>query len=772
MIKPCPKINLLRLFFIFAGLLHLPISASDSEATIEIDLSISSDHVIQPRIYGGFIEFIGSTINRKTGLWAQEIDYRGFEAPDTVGDGAAGGWLILNQGDNVCTWEQDTVRFNRTGSYSQKIEASHFTTGRIGILQSEITFQARESYDLSLYLRGLDLDSGVTVWLLEDTTDWQICDSVSFFGVDQNWTRFDHVMKPTTSVQEGFFAITFQEEGTLWIDEVSLTPQSAVDGVRKAYVDFTKTLKSNIMRYPGGSFADGGGNHWMSGIGETNQRPPNWDNYFGAWQRLDFGTDEFVQYCQNTGMDPQITVNFGSGTPEEAADWVEYTNGNINTPMGQLRAENGHIDPYNIIYWEIGNEQYRDLAIGHTSAENYGEKYVAYTNLMKLVDPAIKTIANGCRYNQSWNDTLLSVAGAKMDYISLHLTCPDLSDNASGHTDEDIYYAVVAGPMKHQLILDQLKEAIDTLTPGQVRIAITELWMTFGRNPLYGHHDNTMETILYIAGLLNRFQHNPFVDIANWTTAGKIKYSTSLSTFYKTAAFYALALYSNYSGSVPIPSTVVCSTYTSPRVGSFAPMDSVPYLDVSITREDNRVFLNTVNRSLENISATIVITGESVLPEAIVRTINGPDFLSSNRQYPHNQVTLEESHLGGIGQTFDYTFPAHSITGIELTTDGNSIEDHMSAIRTFSLKQNYPNPFNPATTITFELPLATRTIVKIYDLLGHEVTTLLDKMTPSGKHEISWDGRDANGRQAGSGVYFYRIEAGPFQASSKMILMR
>ncbi|MBN2030492.1 hypothetical protein JW824_09625 [bacterium] len=83
--------------------------ASDTEATVEIDLSISSDHVVQPEIYGGFIEFISSTINRKNRLWSKEIDYRGFEAADTVGYGAAGRWSILNQGNNVCTSAGETV---------------------------------------------------------------------------------------------------------------------------------------------------------------------------------------------------------------------------------------------------------------------------------------------------------------------------------------------------------------------------------------------------------------------------------------------------------------------------------------------------------------------------------------------------------------------------------------------------------------------------------------------------------------------------------------
>lgn len=63
------------------------------------------------------------------------------------------------------------------------------------------------------------------------------------------------------------------------------------------------------------------------------------------WQRLDFGTDEFVQFCRNADMEPQITVNFGVGTPDEAADWVEYANGDRSTFYGTIRAEDGHPEP-------------------------------------------------------------------------------------------------------------------------------------------------------------------------------------------------------------------------------------------------------------------------------------------------------------------------------------------------------------------------------------------------------------------------------------------
>jgi hypothetical protein len=94
----------------------------------------------------------------------------------------------------------------------------------------------------------------------------------------------------------------------------------------------------------------------------------------------------------------------------------------------------------------------------------------------------------------------------------------------------------------------------------------------------------------------------------------------------------------------------------------------------------------------------------------------------------------------------------------------------------FSLAQNYPNPFNPQTTIRYEISgnLATpvQTTLKIYNLLGQLVRTLVDEPKSSGAYEVIWDGKDSQGEQVSSGVYFYRMTAGNFSESKKMILIK
>ena len=104
----------------------------------------------------------------------------------------------------------------------------------------------------------------------------------------------------------------------------------------------------------------------------------------------------------------------------------------------------------------------------------------------------------------------------------------------------------------------------------------------------------------------------------------------------------------------------------------------------------------------------------------------------------------------------------------------NTVEVTIMIPEKFELSQNYPNPFNPSTKIKYSIPSVTLSIVegslvtlKVYDVLGNEVATLVNEEKPSGNYEISWSAANQP-----SGVYFYRLKAGSFNQVKKMILLR
>jgi len=90
----------------------------------------------------------------------------------------------------------------------------------------------------------------------------------------------------------------------------------------------------------------------------------------------------------------------------------------------------------------------------------------------------------------------------------------------------------------------------------------------------------------------------------------------------------------------------------------------------------------------------------------------------------------------------------------------------------FNLEQNYPNPFNPETVIKFSLPQDSKVTLRVYNVLGQVVNTLVDQVFPAGNHSVTWDGKNEQGSDVASGVYFYRLKASSYESIMKMTLLR
>ncbi|MEJ2196558.1 MAG: T9SS type A sorting domain-containing protein [Ignavibacteriaceae bacterium] len=102
-----------------------------------------------------------------------------------------------------------------------------------------------------------------------------------------------------------------------------------------------------------------------------------------------------------------------------------------------------------------------------------------------------------------------------------------------------------------------------------------------------------------------------------------------------------------------------------------------------------------------------------------------------------------------------------------------SVEDELaSAPNSYRLEQNYPNPFNPATTIRYSVVKSDNVAIKIYDVLGREVKTLVNEFKENGNFQVTWNGENNFGYKVNSGIYFYRIETGLFVDTKKMILLK
>jgi alpha-N-arabinofuranosidase len=124
------------------------------------------------------------------------------------------------------------------------------------------------------------------------------------------------------------------------------SPLSDSMGFRRDVLEKLHGLRPSVLRFPGGTFTKV--YHWKDGIGPKERRPKRKNVIWGGIEDNRFGTDEYIRYCRQLGCEPFIVVNMGTGTPEEAADWVEYCNGTDDTHYANLRRSNGHPDPYNV----------------------------------------------------------------------------------------------------------------------------------------------------------------------------------------------------------------------------------------------------------------------------------------------------------------------------------------------------------------------------------------------------------------------------------------
>ncbi|MBK7230424.1 MAG: T9SS type A sorting domain-containing protein [Ignavibacteriales bacterium] len=125
------------------------------------------------------------------------------------------------------------------------------------------------------------------------------------------------------------------------------------------------------------------------------------------------------------------------------------------------------------------------------------------------------------------------------------------------------------------------------------------------------------------------------------------------------------------------------------------------------------------------------------------------------------------SALNSVSVMKDITEEAIQIYNSNFTDIPTSIENQPIVISEFKLDQNYPNPFNPSTKISWQSPVSGHQKLKIYDVLGNEVVTLVNEYKSAGSYEIEF-----NASSLSSGVYFYKLQAGSFVQTKKMILMK
>ncbi len=218
-------------------------------------------------------------------------------------------------------------------------------------------------------------------------------------------------------------------------------PLSDERGFRLDVIEALQPLRMPVVRYPGGNFVSA--YEWRHGVGPRADRPRRPDFAWRSIETNQFGTDEFMAWCEAIGTAPMLAVNLGTGTPAEAAALVEYCNLPAGTRDADLRGAHGHAAPYGVELWCLGNEMDGPWQAGHVPAQTYAERALVASSLMKGLDPAIKTIACGTSARAlptylEWDRIVLEHCWDSIDFLSVHRYSANRHDDTRSFLAEGV----------------------------------------------------------------------------------------------------------------------------------------------------------------------------------------------------------------------------------------------------------------------------------------------------------------------------------------------
>ncbi|TDO94124.1 alpha-L-arabinofuranosidase [Halanaerobium saccharolyticum] len=444
------------------------------------------------------------------------------------------------------------------------------------------------------------------------------------------------------------------------------------DNFRTDVIEAVNDLSISNVRWPGGNFVSG--YHWYDGIGPKENRPQKKELAWNDIESNQFGTDEFMKWCEKADVEPHICVNMGNGTMEEAQNWVEYCNSNDDSYYAALRNKYGRNEPYNVKYWGLGNEIWGEWQIGHKSAEDYTKEAVEYAKVMKRVDPSIELIACGAGFD--WNITVLDKLIKDVDYLSIHMYVGNekyaIGDHQGVIKNEvnDYYNYMSTGELIEKNI--QAAKSQIKAVGNKYRLSQDELpklcideWAAlhwWGDEEGYQNYEDALVTAMFFNSFINNAD---FVKMAN-----NLSLFINVQTIFTKendillqTVYYPMQLYANYRGNKAVQLNIVdVDNYKHDG-------REIPYLNCSATvdEEEKKIYLNVVNLNLEkSYSVQIINQNLEINKEVIVREILADDVKAENTFDNKNRVTLEQRVMTISSNNFEFNFAPHSITSLEI----------------------------------------------------------------------------------------------------------
>ncbi len=459
----------------------------------------------------------------------------------------------------------------------------------------------------------------------------------------------------------------------IWVGPDSPIPNT--NGYNNAVLTALKDLHVPILRWPGGCFADE--YHWKNGIGPMEKRPSMYNSHWGGVvENNHFGTHEFLNMCEMLGIEPYICVNVGSGSVQEAMEWVEYMTSDATSPMANLRRANGRDKPWKVRFIAVGNESWG--CGGSMRPEFYADNFRRYNTFIKNYgsgpESHLYRVACGPSDDDyEWTDTLMKNAGRQMDGLALHhytIATGDWKKKGSA-TDfgKPQYFSALGNTLKMEELVEKHSAIMDKYDPKKRVGLIVDEWGIWtdvepGTNPGFLLQQNSMRDAIIAALNLHIFQaHADRVAGANIAQMVNVLQAMILTDHEKivlTPTYHVFEMFRVHQNAVSLPVELKTPDLADAQV-------KIPTVSASASRDAaGKIHLSLVNTNPDSpVTVSCSIAGDSV-GSVTGRILTAPSMTSHNTfDAPHAVQPAPFTGATVSGSQVSATLPPLSVVVLE-----------------------------------------------------------------------------------------------------------
>lgn len=561
---------------------------------------------ISEYIYGQFIEHLGRCIYG--GIWAEMIEDRKFYYEPGTEDSK---WDVRGNASLLATERSSSFVGDLTPVLTLK------PGDALSLLQDELGLREGMDYEGHIIIKADDGIDNVSVSL----TAAGYSEEVIIDSFSQGYNEYPLHFTSAVFTHNASVEISGEGEGRIFIGTISLMPADNIDGFRRDVLALLKELDSPVYRWPGGNFVSG--YDWKDGIGPRDKRPPRKNPAWTGIEHNDVGMHEFINFCRLLDTEPYIAVNAGLGNVEQARQQVEYCNGDRNTPMGRLRAQNGDPEPWGVKWWSVGNEMYGSWQLGHMSTEAFVTKHNSFAEAMRSADADIELVAVGAV--GKWDEMILANCADNMDYISEHFYRQNWHGGGLMTHVNQIPAAIRGIADAHR----RYRNDIPGLEEKDIRICLDEYNYWYGPH-IYGELGTRyfMRDALGIAAGMNEFsRQSDIIYMANYAQTvnviGCIKTNTTHSVMAATGQ--VLKLYRKQFGTIPLETE-----------GETRPLDVAATLNAT----SDTLVISAVNPTWDEVTLDVMVENAEAGFVAEHWLISAPDDMAYNEPGKDEKVII------------------------------------------------------------------------------------------------------------------------------------